>query len=109
MKEETVQEEITALQVHEKDNVATVFADLSRGATVTVVDKNGCSRRLTLESDVPYGHKIALEDIASGGQVYKYGWPIGQADGSIACGQHVHDHNLSSRRGRGDWKEEKRL
>lgn len=41
------------------------------------------------------GHKVALRDIAAGQWVRKYQQPIGQALEFIACGSHVHSHNLA--------------
>jgi len=51
---------------------------------------------------IPSGHKIALVDIALGDPVIKYGSAIGLATTTIHTGAHVHTHNLSSSRGRGD-------
>ena len=79
------------------DNVATALEGLepgrvlaAKGASVTV-----CER-------IPRGHKIALVAIPAGGAVIKYGSPIGAATSDIPPGAHVHTHNLSSARGRGD-------
>ncbi len=44
----------------------------------------------------PVGHKIAIKPIALGETVYKYGYPIGRATGSIEAGEWVHSHNLAS-------------
>ena len=46
------------------------------------------------------GHKIALHAITSGAPVRKYGQYIGAATADIAPGEHVHVHNLASRRAR---------
>jgi len=40
--------------------------------------------------------------VAAGEPVLKYGSPIGVASEDIPEGAHVHIHNLSSNRGRGD-------
>ena len=42
------------------------------------------------------GHKIARLPVQAGGQVIKYGAPIGRASRAIAVGDHVHLHNLVS-------------
>src|ERR687889_483970 len=44
---------------------------------------------------IPPGHKIALRDVAQGGEVRRYGQIIGFATMDIAPGDHVHSHNLS--------------
>jgi altronate dehydratase len=51
---------------------------------------------------IPRGHKVALRAIRAGEPVVKYGHPIGAASVDIAPGDHVHIHNVSSGRGRGD-------
>ena len=50
----------------------------------------------------PYGHKIALRDIAPGEHIMKYGECIGAASHPISKGDYVHVHNLDALRGRGD-------
>ena len=42
------------------------------------------------------GHKYALRTIACGENVIKYGSPIGHATEEIACGAHVHTHNVKT-------------
>jgi altronate dehydratase len=86
-----------AIVVSANDNVATALEPLEPGAavcvggtTVTVVDR------------IPRGHKIALAAISRGDRVVKYGSTIGTASADIACGAHVHTHNVASDRGRGD-------
>jgi altronate dehydratase small subunit len=48
------------------------------------------------------GHKFALDPIAQGEPVRKYGVVIARAMAPIEAGQHVHVHNVESNRGRGD-------
>ena len=49
-------------------------------------------------SDIPIGHKVALVDLAVGDSVIKYGVNIGRVVTPIRKGQHVHVHNLKTRR-----------
>lgn len=92
-----------ALKVSDKDNVATIFADdIHCGTVVQVRDRAGTGPLLTALGDVPYGHKIALCDIAPGEDIVKYGERIGVASRAIVAGDYVHVHNLDSMRGRGD-------
>jgi altronate dehydratase len=76
-----------------RDNVATAAQVLVPGAVVSGEDVD-----LLVEQDVPRGHKIALTDIPEGSDVIRYGEVIGRATAPIAPGQHVHVHNLVSRR-----------
>jgi altronate dehydratase len=47
-----------------------------------------------VKKDIPPGHKVAIAPRSAGQAVVKYGWPIGVASCDIACGEHLHDHNL---------------
>ena len=92
-----------ALKVDDLDNVATIFANgITDGTEVEVRDKKGNSEIITVHGDVPYGHKIALQDIAPGEHIMKYGECIGAASHPISKGDYVHVHNLDALRGRGD-------
>lgn len=92
-----------ALKVHDGDNVATIFANgVFSGGQVELRDKKGNTEALRVLGDVPYGHKIATQDIPLGQSVRKYGEEIGIATRNIRKGEYVHVHNLDSMRGRGD-------
>ena len=92
-----------ALKVNDLDNVATLFSlEGKAGCTVEIKDKKGESCTLTLKNDIPYGHKLALGQIAVGSDIVKYGESLGEATKAITPGEHVHVHNLDSKRGRGD-------
>lgn len=84
------------------DNVATALVDLAPGTHVPIPGASGIEAQLTARSVIPFGHKIALRDIAPGEPVLKYGEEIGLASARIAAGDHVHTHNVDSQRGRGD-------
>lgn len=100
-------DEALALQANGLDNVATIFAEgIVDGTQVTVLDSSGKRTSLTVIGDVPYGHKVALVDIAKGEQITKYGEEIGVATHDIRAGEYVHVHNLDSMRGRGDLEKE---
>jgi altronate dehydratase small subunit len=53
---------------------------------------------VTLRTAVPFGHKVALRDLAPDAPVIKYGETIGRATRAIAAGEHVHVHNIASLR-----------
>lgn len=86
-----------ALVISDRDNVATALEPLAVGQTLTLP-----AHTVVVLSTIPSGHKIALVGIAKGQPVMKYGSPIGSATTDIEAGAHVHTHNLSSDRGRGD-------
>jgi altronate dehydratase len=87
----------SALVISDRDNVATALEPLEPGRRVETA-----GGAVTVLEAIPSGHKVALRPIASGTAVIKYGSPIGLASADIAAGAHVHTHNLSSSRGRGD-------
>ena len=95
-----------ALRVDDLDNVATVFANgVTAGTEIEVRDKRGNTDRITVHSDIPYGHKVALRDVHVGEDIIKYGESLGVATHEIVTGDYVHVHNLDSKRARGDWEE----
>jgi altronate dehydratase small subunit len=91
----------TALVMDPSDNVATAIVPLSSGTTVHV-DVAGSVREVTINEDIPFGFKFAIQDIKAGSPVLKYGEAIGIARVDIAPGSMVHVHNTDGARGRGD-------
>ena len=49
-------------------------------------------------NDIPIGHKVAMQDYASGDTVMKYNTDIGKVVAAIKKGEHVHVHNLKTKR-----------
>ncbi|MGE4219050.1 MAG: UxaA family hydrolase [Alphaproteobacteria bacterium] len=90
-----------AIVLHRDDNVATVI-DNGADAHSKCQLRGEQSGDVVLGAPIPYGHKVALKDIAAGGEIKKYGLIIGRATAPIPAGQHVHVHNVESLRGRGD-------
>ncbi len=90
-----------AVVMKSQDNVATCLADLKAGSVETISVK-GAPTSVTVKQDIPFGHKIALSDIAAGEHIIKYAEVIGAASKAIVVGEHVHIHNVESIRARGD-------
>jgi (2R)-sulfolactate sulfo-lyase subunit alpha len=89
------------LLVHEKkDTVGVVVVeDLKAGTDMTaVITADNSSFNIQSKMDVPIGHKVALIDIKKGDTVWKYGQDIGKAVADIKKGEHVHTHNLKTKR-----------
>jgi altronate dehydratase len=76
-----------SLTVHPDDNVSTLL-DFQTDVKVT---RDG----LVLVESIPFGHKVARQEIAKGDSVIKYGVTIGKATTTIRAGEHVHVHNCS--------------
>jgi altronate hydrolase len=83
------------IRLDPSDTVAVCRVAISAGQRVCVD-----GGELTAHDAIPQGHKIALLPHAVGGEVIKYGHPIGVVTAPITAGQHVHTHNLATVRGR---------
>lgn len=90
-----------ALIMHPQDNVATAVEDIQVGDDVSVPIA-GTALTLRSAEPIPFGFKIALQDIPRGEIIRKYGETIGKASAPIAKGALVHIHNLEGTRARGD-------
>lgn len=85
-----------------KDNVGTAIRELSQGDLFSAGERRG--RELKCRETIPYGFKVALEDIPKGEAIIKYGEIIGRSTRPIEAGEMVHVHNIEGTRGRGDLK-----
>jgi altronate dehydratase small subunit len=73
------------------DNCATVLEDISKGSQIQLREIS-----ISINQNIPLGHKIALTDIRKGELVKKYGQAIGIATEDIKKGDWIHTHNLTS-------------
>lgn len=87
-----------AIVLHQHDNVATAISQLQKGQILKLPQLEP----ITVQTDIPFGHKIATAAIRAGAEVIKYGEVIGIAREDIPPGGYVHTHNIESQRGRGD-------
>jgi (2R)-sulfolactate sulfo-lyase subunit alpha len=85
---------------NKKDTVGVVVIEgLKAGTPMSgVITANNSPLRLKSKMAIPIGHKVALVDIKKGDTVWKYGQDIGKAVADIGKGQHVHVHNLKTKR-----------
>ena len=95
---------VRAIRLDLQDTVAAVLADAPVGSAIAAECGDDLHTVLAVE-EIPFGIKVALEDVAAGGTVRKYGAPIGRASQPIKAGELVHIHNLEGIRGRGDLTE----
>jgi len=89
------------LLVHDRqDNVGVVVVEGLKAGTdmLCVVTADNSDFRLASRHDVPIGHKVALADLKVGDTVIKYGQDIGRIVVPVARGEHVHVHNLKTKR-----------
>jgi len=86
-----------AIQIDEKDNVATVTGQVIPGEEVEVLNPNGSViLQIKTSEDVAFGHKIAIKDLDDAVKVVKYGEVIGITSQAIQTGRWVHTHNVKS-------------
>jgi altronate hydrolase len=78
-----------AVRIQRADDVAVATRPLVAGEEI-VVD----GERLTVRTDVPAGHKVALHDLAAGAEPRKYGFVIGVTTEPVERGSWIHSHNL---------------
>lgn len=90
-----------ALIMKGSDNVATVIRDIAHEEEACFEKEDSLSCMILVDP-IPFGHKFALVNIPTGGDIIKYGEVIGRATSDIPAGAHVHVHNVESLRGRGD-------
>ncbi|MCB2305836.1 altronate dehydratase family protein [Clostridium estertheticum] len=79
------------IQINENDNIVVVLKDLSKGEVISIGNKE-----VILKEDVKRGHKIATADISLGGNIIKYGFPIGHSIVDVFEGEWVHTHNIKT-------------
>ena len=91
----------TEIIIHdEKDNVGVVVID-------KITPKKDCSCwimendktvKISSIAEIPLGHKIALQDLNEGDTILKYGHDIGKVVKSVKKGDHVHVHNVKTKK-----------
>jgi (2R)-sulfolactate sulfo-lyase subunit alpha len=81
------------------DTVGVAVVDIAAGTELTGRDLS-TNKPLAAKAaqDIPLGHKLALKDFAVGDTVIKYGNDIGKVVLPIKAGQHVHTHNVKTKR-----------
>lgn len=77
------------IKINPADNVAVSIVPLKAGDTIEVEGLH-----ITLNNDVPAGHKILLTDLSKGESIIKYGYPIGHLkeahkQGDFICHNHI--------------------
>ena len=72
------------------DNVMVALEDFSKGDIIN---------NILIKEDIKKGHKVAINKIALGKDIIKYGYPIGTASSDIDEGMWVHVHNVKTKLG----------
>lgn len=74
-------------KINDKDNVAVALEELRKGEIIDNIE---------LLDDIPFGHKVLLNDLKNGENIIKYGNPIGHLTVDCKKGEHIHEHNLKT-------------
>ncbi|MFT0892702.1 UxaA family hydrolase [Pseudochelatococcus sp. G4_1912] len=74
------------LRLHPNDNVVIAIADLLKDSEI--------EPGIVALARIPRGHKVAVQPIADGAPIRKFGQIIGFANGDIAPGEWVHEKNV---------------
>tara|TARA_A100001035_G_C27487929_1_gene366217 strand:+ start:324 stop:608 length:285 start_codon:yes stop_codon:yes gene_type:complete len=84
----------------QKDNVGVVVVEKvtpKQDCTCWIME-NDSSSSIQSINEIPLGHKIAMSDLKEGDTILKYGQDIGKVVKSIKKGEHVHVHNVKTKK-----------
>jgi (2R)-sulfolactate sulfo-lyase subunit alpha len=81
------------------DNVGVAVVDVKSGQELEGRDLvTNKTIKAKASMDIPLGHKIALKDFKPGDTIMKYSCDIGKVVKDIKAGDHVHVHNVKTKR-----------
>jgi (2R)-sulfolactate sulfo-lyase subunit alpha len=86
--------------IHGKDdNVAVAVIDVRAHERCQCLNME-TRQKFEIESamDIPLGHKVALANFKEGDTIVKYNHDIGRVVAPIKKGEHVHVHNVKTKR-----------
>lgn len=86
---------IDAIMLDPKDNVVTCVRDVKAGETVYYW-KEDAYLQVEAKENIPFGHKIALQDLGAEMEIYKYGELIGKTICPVGQGCLVDHKNIYS-------------
>lgn len=90
---------VALLIMNASDNIAIAIRRIQAGETVSDLKQKVS---VVATEEIPFGFKIATQEIPKDRLIYKYGETIGKSVKTISAGQLVHVHNIVGLRGRGD-------
>ena len=91
----------TEVIIHDqKDNVGVVVIEkiTPKQECNCWIMENDSSKSIQSKDDIPLGHKIAMNDLNKGDTILKYGHDIGKVVKPIKKGEHVHVHNVKTKK-----------
>ena len=91
----------TDIIIHDqKDNVGVVVIEkiTSKQDCSCWIMENDSTVKIQSVDEIPLGHKIAMVDLKEGDTILKYGHDIGNVVKAIKKGEHVHVHNVKTKK-----------
>ena len=91
----------TDIIIHDKkDNVGVIVVEkVTKGQDCGCwIMENDKSVKIQSKGEIPLGHKIAMVDLNEGDTILKYGHDIGKVVKNIKKGEHVHVHNVKTKK-----------
>ena len=91
----------TEIIIHDqKDNVGVIVVEKITPKQVCTcwIMENDSSTSIQSKDEIPLGHKIAMNDLNEGDTILKYGHDIGKVVKPIKKGEHVHVHNVKTKK-----------
>ena len=84
----------------EKDNVGVVVIETTKkGQECSAwIMEDDSSTNIQSVDEISLGHKIAMVDLKEGDTILKYGHDIGKVVKAIKKGEHVHVHNVKTKK-----------
>ena len=91
----------TEVIIHdEKDNVGVVVIEKitpNQDCNCWIMESDD-STKIQSKNEILLGHKIAMADLNEGDTIIKYGHDIGKVVKAIKKGEHVHVHNVKTKK-----------
>ena len=91
----------TDIIIHDKkDNVGVVVIEkitTDQDCSCWIMENDG-SVTIKSKNEIPLGHKIAMIDFKEDDTILKYGHDIGKVVKPIKKGEHVHVHNVKTKK-----------
>ena len=84
----------------EKDNVGVVVVEkiIPNQDCSCWIMENDKTVNIHSNNEIPLGHKISMVDLNEGDTILKYAHDIGKVVKSIKKGEHVHVHNVKTKK-----------
>ncbi|WP_160724532.1 UxaA family hydrolase [Bacillus sp. USDA818B3_A] len=84
------------VQLNSKDDVVISLQVIRKGETIQIHTDEKDVINITIQEDIPKGHKILVHPVKEGEDILKFGYSIGKAKRDISVGEWVHTHNLGT-------------